>query len=150
MYRFISFLVITTFVSSVLYFYNESRHHHSSGHHTGHEEIIIHIPNDITPPTITGEVKQDASNSWLLKIETNHFTFTPEKTGLATDSFHEGHAHLYMNGERINRLYGPYYNLGDLQPGVHEIKVTLNANNHGVFVYRNNEIAFVETIEVYD
>lgn len=42
----------------------------------------------------------------------------------------EGHAHIYVDGEKINRVYGPYHYLGDLESGEHDIRVTLNANTH--------------------
>ncbi|WP_078551449.1 hypothetical protein [Bacillus alkalicellulosilyticus] len=150
MYRLVSFIVILSFVSTVLYFYNESRHHHSSSHEhhsSTHERIIIH--DDAQPPSITGWVQQDASHSWYIKINTEHFQFTPEKTGSDDVSFNEGHAHLYINGEMMNRLYGEYYNLGYLEPGHYVVAVTLHANNHSSLVYDDKEIATTFAFEVH-
>ena len=41
-----------------------------------------------------------------------------------------GHAHIYVDGEKIDRVYGPEYHLTGLSPGSHEVRVTLNANSH--------------------
>jgi hypothetical protein len=42
----------------------------------------------------------------------------------------EGHAHLYIDGKKITRLYGEWYFIPSLKPGTHTIRVTLNANTH--------------------
>ena len=41
-----------------------------------------------------------------------------------------GHAHLYLNGVKVARLYGTAYHLSDLPDGQHTITVTLNTNDH--------------------
>ncbi|MBU8906474.1 hypothetical protein [Desertibacillus haloalkaliphilus] len=146
MYRIVSFFVIFSFVTVVLYFYNESRHHYTSNHKGLHEQI--EIPSDVSVPAIDGMITRDYSGSWLLKVETENFEFAPEKAGIETESFHEGHAHLYINGEQLNRLYGEYYNIGELNAGTYEVIVSLHANNHGALTYNGEMIAFEETVEV--
>jgi hypothetical protein len=39
---------------------------------------------------------------------------------------------LYINGEKVSRVYGPWLHLPTLPPGRNEITVELNANNHQV------------------
>ncbi|WP_102026256.1 hypothetical protein [Salirhabdus sp. Marseille-P4669] len=149
MYRLISFVVIFTFVVVLLYFHNQNSHFTASNHVDHHNENIIEIPltyKDV--PFITGEVKQDFSGEWFLYIQPSHFTFAPNKVGLENVNYHEGHAHLYIDGVKINRIYDQYYNIGRLDEGHHEIKVTLNGNNHGVFVYNGEPISYTETIIV--
>ncbi|MFT4412821.1 hypothetical protein ACLM5H_03075 [Fredinandcohnia humi] len=148
MYRVISFFVLFSFVSLMLYLHNLSGHSGTMNHALAHQTNQILIPDNVTAPSITGSVSKDLSGTWLLEIETNHFTFEPEKVGTQDISYNEGHAHIYLDGIKVNRLYGNYYNLDNLSPGKHEIKVTLNGNNHGVFVLAGKEIAYTETIEV--
>ncbi|WP_083270898.1 hypothetical protein [Bacillus marinisedimentorum] len=99
-------------------------------------------------PSVSISVSQDPSGSWLLKTETKHFAFQPEKAGTDEASFQEGHAHIYVDGKKINRLYGNYYNLGELQSGRHEITVSLNSNNHALFTYEGKEISDSEIVFV--
>ncbi len=54
-------------------------------------------------------------------------------------SYNEGDAHLYMNGRKVSRLYGKYYDLGGLKPGT-KITVMLNANNHAALVHNGQKI----------
>lgn len=131
----------------MLYFHQQNRHDAISVHHVIQENEIPSTYSDAIP-SITGSVSQDASGTWLLEIQTTHFTFTPKKIGSQEESFHEGHAHLYINGKKINRIYGEYYNLDTLTPGTYDIKVTLNGNNHGVLTYDGKEIAYSETFIV--
>jgi hypothetical protein len=148
MYRIVSFIIIFSFVSTMLYFHNQNSHYQASEHESHHGHKMVNIPAGIQAPSIDGKVEQDLSGSWLLKIETEHFTFAPEKAGADQVSYDEGHAHLYLDGEKVNRLYGNYYNLGELKEGTHEIKVTLNANNHDILAVGGQEIAYKETFEV--
>lgn len=113
---------------------------------TNHHYIQIEIPENMTPPSIAGAVKQDPSGTWYVEIQTENFTFTPENVGLEQTSYNEGHAHLYLNGKRMNRMYCQYYNLGKLKKGKYKILVTLNANNHGLYTYEGKPIVYEETI----
>ena len=42
----------------------------------------------------------------------------------------EGHAHVYVNGVKLGRFYGPWLHLDNLPPGEVTVEVTLNANDH--------------------
>lgn len=57
------------------------------------------------------------------------FRFAPERASTAHVAG-EGHAHLFIDGKKITRLYGEWYHVPALTPGVHKITVTLNANSH--------------------
>jgi hypothetical protein len=148
MYRLVSFFVIFIFVSILIFFHYQYGHHSALGHAQTHHEETVEIPESYRVPTIIASITQDQSGTWLLEIMTTNFTFTPKKVGSTVIQYNEGHAHLYINGEKTNRLYGNYYNLDYLSPGTYEVKVTLNANNHGTFTYAGKEIAYQQTIHV--
>ncbi|WP_205677332.1 hypothetical protein [Aquibacillus halophilus] len=121
-----------------IYFINQNQHMHSSS--TGMDHDQVHIPEGYLIPSVEILVQQDQSATWLLKLEVKNFEFAPEKVGDNLESYNEGHAHLFINGIKINRLYGEYYNLGSLKPGEKEIKVSLHSNNHGALVVKGNRI----------
>lgn len=58
----------------------------------------------------------------------------------------EGHAHIYVDGEKLNRVYGPYYHIPALSPGDHEIRVTLNANSHNDLTLNGEPIEATTTV----
>ena len=151
MYRIISLIVIAGFVSTMLYFHQQYSHFGNkthANHMDSHEsfEISNIIGGDI--PEIDGWINQETTGNRMLKITTKNFTFEPEKMGSTEQIINEGHAHLYINGEKKNRIYGEYFDLGKLKPGIHEIRVTLNTNNHLELMYKGKQIAFQYKLKV--
>lgn len=145
---FLSFLIL--FLGFFFYYTSQNPHkdHVASGAsnmHGGHE--AVEIPEGFEVPNVDIHVTQDRSGTWLLKMETAHFTFAPEKAGENEPSYNEGHAHLYINGEKITRLYGEYYHLGALKEGKNEITVTLNSNNHGILSYKGRPIESSQAVD---
>lgn len=102
----------------------------------------MHEPIDLTNeeliPTIDLIVTEDPKAGWNLEVRTTNFTFTPE---LASQDpvLNQGHAHLYIDGEKITRLYGPWYYLGEFEEGEYVVSVDLNANDHAPFAV-NGEV----------
>ena len=109
-----------------------------------------HVPVDASswaqPPSMTLVASKDAMSGWNLHIETQHFKFAPEHVNREPVRG-EGHAHLYINGEKTARLYAPWFHIDNLSPGLHVITVTLNANNHGHLLLNGKPVA--ATIELH-
>lgn len=91
-------------------------------------------------PELSLRVMQDGLESYNLEVAVQNFEFTPENTGQPT-AIGEGHAHLYINGQKEARLYGPWYHLGNLEPGRYQLVVTLNGNDHTEFVVNDVLVA---------
>lgn len=83
-------------------------------------------------PSVSMSVTADAMSGWNVALETENFTFAPLSAGGASVP-NEGHAHLYVNGRKIARLYGAFHHIPALTPGQHEILVTLSSNDHAYF-----------------
>jgi hypothetical protein len=147
--RFRSFLIF--FVPFLLFFFyytNQNEHNHFSANASHTEHGSVEIPEGYEIPSVQIFVTQDQSHSWLLEVQTKNFKFTPKKVSSNLLSYNEGHAHLYINGKKINRLYGKYYNIGTLKQGKNKIKVTLNSNNHGFLLYKGKPIENSTIVEV--
>jgi hypothetical protein len=92
-------------------------------------------------------VHPDAIKGWNLELKLTNFKFAPERIN-TTGSITEGHAHLSIDGQKKTRLYGPWYYLSDLQPGRHQITVTLNANGHEDLTHKGQPIQATTVIQV--
>ncbi|MEM9630362.1 MAG: hypothetical protein AAGA50_03485 [Pseudomonadota bacterium] len=116
--------------------------------HFTHDHNMAHGKLEVSPlaaPEISLAITRDKVSGWNVAIQTKNFEFKPGAVnGPARDN--EGHAHLYINGEKQARIYGTSFHLTDLPPGVHEVKVTLNAHDHSVFAIAGEEIAASATI----
>lgn len=88
------------------------------------------------------EAKRDLMGAYSVRIETSNFTFTPNRVDDESVP-NEGHAHVYVNNEKVGReyaewIYVPASFFSESEPN--RITVTLNANTHGEWTYLNNPI----------
>lgn len=102
-----------------------------AGQHAGHAHPgkAIALPTGPDAPRLDIRVTEDAADGWNLHIITTNFRFAPERVN-APHRPGEGHAHVYIDGRKVARLYGPWFHLGALPPGKATVAVTLNANDH--------------------
>lgn len=94
-----------------------------------------HITRDVPAafaPAIELSVTEDPMTGWNVALVTRNFDFTPQSAG-GPPVPNTGHAHLYVNGRKIARLYGSYYHIPDLPAGQHELTVTLSSNDHAYY-----------------
>ena len=98
-----------------------------AGHHD-HSELLV-VSEDAPAPTLDATVTRDPVSGWNVHLVTGNFRFAPEHASKAHVPG-EGHAHLYVNGEKIARLYGPWAHVASLPDGKTTIRVTLNSNDH--------------------
>ena len=97
----------------------------------GHHEHgnSVEVAEGVPVPTIAIEVTEDPVEGWNLRTVTTDFRIVPENVSTAhVDG--EGHMHLYIDGEKVTRLYGEWHHIGPLAPGEHEVRVELSANDH--------------------
>jgi uncharacterized Zn-binding protein involved in type VI secretion len=97
-------------------------------HGHNHEKMLI-IPEGSDAPTVKAILHPDAVSGWNLQIVTTNFIFTPESVN-QTNKIGEGHAHVYVNGEKLARIYAPWIHIGKLPTGQATVTVSLNANDH--------------------
>lgn len=108
-----------------------------------------HDPVDATAPVPTVELTAtvDPKSGWNLFANTTDFEFAPREAGLDNQEG-KGHLHLYVDGEKVGRLYGPWWHLPALSAGTHEVTVELNANSHAPYVSGGSPIAASTVIDV--
>ena len=94
-------------------------------------------------PELAAEV--DAAGGLHIRIITENWQWAPEEVNLPARPG-VGHAHIYANGEKLTRVYGPYHYVSDLPPGTHQIRVDLNDNQHNALTV--NGAPLEATIEV--
>ena len=114
--------------------------HGDSGHHGDSIEAASAM-------SVAVETSVDSVSGLNVQIIPDGFTFAANSVnGAHVDG--EGHAHIYVDGEKITRVYTPWYYLGDIEPGEHEIRVTLNANSHEVYAYGGSPVDVTTVVDV--
>ncbi|WOI35164.1 hypothetical protein R1T40_10695 [Tritonibacter scottomollicae] len=97
-------------------------------------------------PALEIALTPDPMSGWNLHAMPQNFRFAPENASGA-DLEGEGHAHVYVNGEKIGRLYGRWMHIGTLPEGEVEVKVSLNSNSHGVIAVDGNPVEAAVTVD---
>ncbi len=101
----------------------------SHKHHDHHNHSQLEVSEWAEQPQISIKMHPDDKLGWNLEVITSNFEFAPAQVNQAHQKG-KGHAHLYIDGEKIGRLYGHWRHISGLTPGTHTIKVTLNSNDH--------------------
>jgi copper(I)-binding protein len=103
-----------------------------------------------TAPTIAMRV--DAlpdKTGWRVTIAAQNFRFfKPEGADMAPDKPGEGHAHLYLDGLKVGRMYEPIATIGALPPGTYTASVSLNTNMHAPVLVDGAPVGASFTFEV--
>ncbi len=114
--------------------------HGEGGHHDSTLEAAEAM-------SVAVQTSVDSVSGINVRIVPEGFAFAPDDV----DKTHvdgQGHGHVYVDGVKISRVYTPWYYLGDVEPGEHEIRVTLNANSHEEYTYGGQKVEAVIRITV--
>jgi len=105
----------------------DDSHMHDDGEMHDHSELL-EMTNG-PAPFVDLQVMSLADGGYNVRIQTLNFTFAPQKAGMEPVTG-EGHAYLYIDGEKIARIYGEWYHLESLPDDAEMLSVSLYANNH--------------------
>lgn len=96
----------------------------------------------VTPaPTLTLSIPDGPkAEGFTLKLQVENFSFV-QTTEDIPHVPNEGHAHVYLNGLKLGRLYGTSFQISALSPGAYEVSVSLNTNDHRPYVQGDSPIA---------
>ncbi len=81
------------------------------------------------------------------EISLENFEFVRAAAG-AQHVANKGHAHIYLNGLKLGRLYDNKLEIGALAPGTYVLRVSLNTNDHRPYVVNGKPIEAVAQIEI--
>jgi len=98
-------------------------------------------------PTVAIAVTPDKMGGFNLQTTTDNFTWAPQHaSGEAVPG--EGHAHVYVDGEKVTRVYGEWHFIGPMvmEPGKHEVTVTLNGNDHNQYSAEGEPVEATVTV----
>ena len=117
----------------------EKDDHDEEDEQSEHSHALLEVSSSLPVPEISINVEEDKKSGYNLFLTTQNFTFNPDNAS----SEHidgEGHAHLYINGKKITRLYSKAYFLGDFEKGSYTIVVELSSNDHSILSKNGNPI----------
>jgi len=101
-----------------------------------HPQFII--PEGAIAPTIMLHPFKDSMGGWNIQLMTKNFIFSPQNAG-KDDVMGEGHAHLFVNGKKVARVYGDWVHL-NVGKGTSKVKVNLTTNSHKDYFYNGKPV----------
>ena len=112
-----------------------------------HDTLLI-LPEGPDAPSLTAEVIRDPMSGWNVRITVENFRFAPENASQRNQPG-EGHAHIYVNGSKLARVYGPWFHIAALPAGADAvIDVALYSNDHSAIVVGDQPVKASVTVAV--
>ena len=95
---------------------------------------LVEHPASEPVPFLRVHMAADAMDGFNLYLETRNFRFTPERVDTVNIA-NEGHAHLYLNGQKTARLYSPWHHVpaAALRDGINRLEVEFSSNDHSTW-----------------
>lgn len=111
------------------------------------EHPTLEVDTDLPIPSVMVEALPEEKSGYNLRLSVENFRWAPEAVNEEPVQG-EGHAHLFVNGRKVARLYGEWFHLSasELQEGENEIEVTLNANDHSEWVLDGEHVSGFATV----
>ena len=119
--------------------------HSETGHNHDHGMFMVSAEE---APTVELMVEEDKKSGYNVRIMTTNFEFTPENVN-GENVVGEGHAHIYVDGKKVGRVYDEYYHVDENFDGTKEFRVTLNANDHSEYAV-NGEVVEATVMVTHD
>ncbi len=101
------------------------------------------LPHTALTPQLKISINEDAMSGFNLHLQINNFQLeSPRQEGNPPNNIVEGHGHLYINGTKIQRVYGKDVHIPGkhINEGVNQISVTLNGHDHSAWSKDGKEI----------
>lgn len=111
-----------------------------------HNHGVFNVERSSAPEISYLNVVKDEMAGWNLFVATKKFYFSPGEVNQSHENGH-GHAHLYINGKKVARLYGSWFHISSLPQGKHTITVTLNNNVHQDYAVSGKQVSKTVVIE---
>ncbi|MEO0437565.1 MAG: hypothetical protein AAF098_11725 [Pseudomonadota bacterium] len=122
-----------------------------------HSHLPIPVPEGTAAPNLSLRLDRDSMSGFNLHLDLANFLMQAPPSELAMremmsahfdleSGYLVGHAHLYINGEKIQRLYGNSVHIPAalLKSGINQLSVSLN--NHGHLYWTKDERQILATL----
>ena len=105
------------------------------------------IPQDAAIPRLALR-KEKVAEGWRIHLDIENFEFTQSMELSEENPFSLGHAHLYLSGLKLARVFDDSIEIGQLAPGSYEVRIILVSADHRALMVDNEIVKGITTIEV--
>ena len=119
-----------------------------------HSHMPIDVPDTVAVPALSLHIVKDIMSGYNLTLKVQRYTLIAPPEDISSmmglmeahinkkSGFIEGHAHLYVNGIKIQRIYGEHIHIPQnlFKNGINTVSVTLNNHGHMYWVADGKQV----------
>ena len=134
------------FTGLILFFSgNTATNAHSNG------AMSIHEVSKDSAPTALLEIKKDPTGGFNVHVKTTNFSWRPEMASMKHVPG-EGHAHVFLDGRKIMRIYNEWFHLNTFQfakrSGEQLLSVEFVGNDHAPYTIQGSPVGDTQIVDV--
>jgi LPXTG-motif cell wall-anchored protein len=114
--------------------------------------MSIHEVSKEKAPTALLEISKDPTGGFNVHVKTTNFTWRPEMASMKHVQG-EGHAHVFLDGRKIMRIYNEWFHLNTFQfatrSGEQLLSVEFVGNDHAAYTIQGSPVGDTQIIDVF-
>ena len=111
----------------------------------------VHEITQATAPKATLDIQKDPTGGFNVQVVTSNFVWRPEMASMQHVSG-EGHAHVYLDGRKIMRIYNEWFHLNTYQfstkPGEQLLSIEFVGNDHAPYTIQGLPVGAEQVVDV--
>ena len=111
----------------------------------------IHEVESVDAPTASLKITKDPTGGFNVQVVTSKFVWRPEMASMRYVAG-EGHAHVYLDGRKIMRIYNGWFHLNTFQfatrSGEQLVSIELVGNDHAPYTIQGAPIGAEALVDV--
>jgi len=113
--------------------------------------ISVHEITQETAPKATLDIQKDPTGGFNVHVVTSNFVWRPEMASMQHVSG-EGHAHVYLDGRKIMRIYNEWFHLNTYQfstrAGEQLLSIEFVGNDHAPYTIQGLPVGAEQIVDV--
>ena len=113
--------------------------------------ISIHEIAQETAPQVTLKIQKDPTGGFNVQVVTSNFVWRPEMASMQHVPG-EGHAHVYLDGRKIMRIYNEWFHLNTYQfstrSGEQLLSIEFVGNDHAPYTIQGLPVGAEQIVDV--
>ena len=113
--------------------------------------ISVHEITQETAPKATLDVQKDPTGGFNVQVVTSNFVWRPEMASMQHVPG-EGHAHVYLDGRKIMRIYNEWFHLNTYQfstrAGEQLLSIEFVGNDHAPYTIQGLPVGAEQIVDV--
>jgi hypothetical protein len=113
--------------------------------------ISVHEIEQEVAPKATLEIKKDPTSGFNVHVVTTNFVWRPEMASMQHVPG-EGHAHVYLDGRKIMRIYNEWFHLNTFQfatkAGEQLLSIEFVGNDHAPYTIQGLPVGSEQIVDV--